>query len=126
VPTEKGFEALLDVLALFAENGLIAAALEEKPGDVVVPNMLVFAVVDGAGLLKGFDVEELELKPEEAPNTLDCCVPFVICVPPYGLVCGVLTDDALLKGFQPVPFVEVPKGEAPAGLEADAKGLNCV
>ena len=54
---EKGSEALLDVLALFADNGLIAGASEEKLGDDVVPNMLVFAEEDSAGLLKGFDVE---------------------------------------------------------------------
>jgi hypothetical protein len=110
MPTEKRFEALLRVLALFAENGLIATASEERLGDVVVPNMLVFAESDGAGLLKGFNVEEPELKPEAAPNTLDCCVSFVICEPPNGLVCGILTDVAVLNGFHPVPFVEVPEG----------------
>ena len=91
----------------------------------MVPSMLVFAEEDCTGMLKGFDVEELELKPEGAPNTLGCCVPFVVCEPPNGLVCGGLTDDALLNGFHPVPFVEVSKGEAPAVLEAGAKGLTC-
>lgn len=124
MPIEKGFEALLDVLALFAENGLIAAVLEEKLGDVAVPNMLVFSEEDSAGLLKGFGVAKLEFKPEGGPNTLACCVPFVICGPPNGFVCGVLTDDTLLNGFQPVLFVEVPKGEVPAVLEAGAKGLT--
>jgi hypothetical protein len=70
VLTEKGFEVLLDVLAVIAENGLIAAP-EEKLEDVVVPNMFAFAETDCAGLLNGIDVEELEFKPEGAPNTLD-------------------------------------------------------
>ena len=87
--------------------------------------MLSFAEEDVAGLLKGFGVERLEPKPEGAPNTLDCCVPLVICEPPNGLVCGVLTDGVLLNGFHPAPPAEVPKGEAPAVLEAGAKGLNC-
>lgn len=125
MPIEKRFEALLGVLALFAVNGLIATASEERLGDVVVPYILVFAEKDGAGLLKGFDVEEPELKPEGAPNTLDICVSFVICEPPNGLVCGILTDVAVLNGFHPIPFVEVPKREDPAVLEADAKGLSC-
>jgi hypothetical protein len=125
IPPEKGFEALPGVLSLFAENGLIAATSEEKLGDVVVSNIFVLAGDDSAGLPKGLDLEELELKPEGAPNTLDCCVPFVICELPKRLVCGALTDDALLNGFHPVPFVEAPKGEAPAVLEAGAKGLNC-
>lgn len=115
---------MLDVLALFADDGLIAGASEEKLGDAVVPNMVGFAEEDSAGLLKGFDVEELEPKPEGTPNTLACCVPFVIWERMKGLVCEVLTDDAL-NGFQPVLFAEVLKGEAPAVLEAGPKGLNC-
>ncbi len=114
------------MLTLFVENGLTIAALEETAGDIMEPNMLVFSEDGFPGLLKGLDMEKLGLTPEVTPNTLDCCEPLVIWEPPNGLVCGALTDVALLNGFQLVPFVEALRRGAPAALEAGAKGLKAV
>jgi hypothetical protein len=138
VPPENGFEPFPGVIALFVENRFTVVVLEEMLGEVV-PNMLVFSEEGFAGLPKGLGVEKIGFTLEVVPNTLGCCVPLVIwdapnglicgvplviCEPPNGLLCGVLTDGVLLNGFQPVPFVEVPKGEVPAVLGAGANGLN--